>query len=126
MNTITITLPLPDGSTSGHAKGHWRGKAQATKRMRHEANIRTRFAVFEGNASEWQAKRAKVSLAFYLATNRRRDVLNLANGCKPYIDGIVDAGIIPDDDWKVLSVGAITCELDRDNPRVDITITEAA
>lgn len=121
MKSITITLPLPDGSMSGHARGNWHSKAATTKRMRRDANVEA-LHITQGNV---KYQKAVVSLAFYVGTNRRRDILNLANGCKPMIDGIVDAGIIPDDDWKVMRIGAITCELDREHPRVDITITEA-
>lgn len=120
MNTITITLPLPDSSMSGHAKGNWHSKAATTKRMRRDAHVEA-LHITQG---ERRFERAVVSLAFYLGSNRRRDALNLANGVKPYIDGLVDAGLMPDDDWKVMSVGAITCKLDKDAPRVEITISE--
>ena len=118
----TITLPLPDGTTSGHAKGHWRSAAAKTKAMREYAWGEC-FQI-KGHPSKPYAK-AIIHFAFFLASNRRRDTLNLMHGCKTYIDGIVDAGIIADDDWKTLSVGKATVSVDRDNPRVEITIVEA-
>lgn len=121
MKSVTITLPLPPGEMSGHAKGHWRAKATPTKQMRRDAHVEAL------HQTQGQVKYAKatVSLAFFLGSNRRRDILNLANGCKPIIDGLVDAGLIPDDDWKVMKIGSITCELDKDAARVELTITEA-
>ena len=122
MKSITITLPLPDYKMSGHAKGNWWSKAELTKRMRRDANVE---ALHQTQGKMKMSGKATVSLVFYLRTKGRRDLLNMATGCKAYIDGIVDAGIITDDDWKVLSVGTIRAELDREHPRVDITITEA-
>lgn len=118
-HTITLSLPLPPYVLSGHAKGHWRGKAEATRKMRHHAHMEaTRLRLLHETRT---MTLAIVSMQFYLSSRRRRDALNLANGCKPYIDGVVDAGIIDDDDWKTLSVGVIECAVDSARPRVELT-----
>jgi len=65
--------------------------------------------------------KAVVDYQFCLATARRRDTANLIQSQKPAIDGVVDAGIIADDDWKHLEIGSVKCEVDRKNPRVVLT-----
>jgi hypothetical protein len=58
---------------------------------------------------KWQ--KAKVSYLFHMKNRRRRDVANLIHGCKPYVDGIVDTGFIPDDSWEFLEIGSAKCVL---------------
>lgn len=117
---LIIPLPLPDSAMSGHAKGHWRAKAATTKIMRFQACAMAMGILGQTPAPKW--KRAILILRFYLANNRRRDLLNLVNGVKAYIDGIVDAGVIVDDDWRVLKLGSASCEIDAANPRVEIEL----
>jgi hypothetical protein len=35
-------------------------------------------------------------------------LVNWAQSCKPYIDGIVDAGLIEGDNWQISGIGTIT------------------
>jgi len=65
--------------------------------------------------------KAVVDYQFCLANARRRDTANLIQSQKPAIDGVVDAGLIVDDDWKHLEIGSVKCEVDRKNPRVVLT-----
>jgi crossover junction endodeoxyribonuclease RusA len=44
--------------------------------------------------------RVTIQLKYVPADNRRRDPLNLVAGLKPCEDGLVDAGVIPDDSGK--------------------------
>lgn len=118
--SITITLPLPDGSMSGHANGHWRKKASATKTMRYQACV---MAMATGKIPKEAWAPARIDYAFFLASDRRTDEANLIQRCKPYVDGITDSGIILDDNWRVLKTGSIAVSVDRENPRVEITIT---
>jgi crossover junction endodeoxyribonuclease RusA len=67
-------------------------------------------------------ERAVMSIDFYWPTAARRDILNACQGLKPAIDGIVDAGVLPDDNWKVLTIGHIRPHVDRANPRVVLTL----
>ena len=60
----------------------------------------------------------------YYPDRRGRDLLNTLEGIKADIDGIVDSGLIPDDDWTRLN--AITIDepcVDKDNPRIELTLT---
>lgn len=121
--SITITLPLPDGRMSGHAKGGWRNKAALTKTMRYQACV---MAMATGKIPKEAWAPARIDYAFFLASDRRTDEANLIQRCKPYVDGICDSGIILDDNWRVLKTGGVAVDIDRDNPRVEITITKEA
>lgn len=82
-----IELPFPPSSLSGHAKGHWRGKASVTAKHREWAKNAT-LAVGARNVPE--TGDIKVIVAFY-PPNRRGDRINFPNRMKPYFDGIADA-----------------------------------
>ena len=56
---------------------------------------------------------------FYCKDLRRRDVSNMLESIN---DLLVDAGIIEDDDWKHVRIGGADADLDRENPRAEITI----
>jgi hypothetical protein len=108
---------IPWAKLNAHSKGHWRAKSAATKQLRELVGMMacTRKERF---------KTATISLQFYMPNAIRRDTFNMCSSMKPAIDAIVDQGIIPDDNWKVLTIGAIGVGIDRDNPRVEITLTE--
>lgn len=81
-----IRLPFPPASLSGHAKGHWRAKAAATKQWR---DLTCKIA-----------KAAKLSIpadgdirvrVTFVPPDRRSDRTNFANRCKPIFDGLADA-----------------------------------
>jgi crossover junction endodeoxyribonuclease RusA len=70
---------------------HHQVRAKAVKPWREAALVLVRHAKVP------TCKRITVLLEYRPATNRRRDALNLAATLKPIEDGIVDAGVIPDD-----------------------------
>ncbi len=72
----------------------WPVKAKMTKPWREAAHVLARHAKIP------PCKRIEVLLEYRPATNRARDALNLAATLKPIEDGIVDAGVIPDDNGK--------------------------
>lgn len=62
-----------------------------------------------------------VALTFYPSTRRRADLTNKAESI---MDLLVDAGIIPDDNWfEVPEVPLKFGGVDKINPRCEITIT---
>ena len=58
---------------------------------------------------------------FYLKDRVRRDIDNMISSCN---DALVQAGILSDDNWKVLRIGGAEALLDKDNPRAEITLVE--
>ena len=61
----------------------------------------------------------QISAVFYFKDNRRRD---LDNAITTIQDQLVRSGFIVDDSWKRLSIGSIRGELDKENPRSEITL----
>ena len=65
-----------------------------------------------------------VRCVYYRQTRVRCDLVNLLEGT---CDILVDAGILADDNFNVVaSVDGSRVEIDKDAPRVEITIMEAA
>jgi Holliday junction resolvase RusA-like endonuclease len=63
---------------------------------------------------------ATARVVFYAKDARRRDRDNILASMKPAFDGLVDAGILADDEG--LTHAPVRIEIDRKNPRVEITI----
>lgn len=73
----------------------------------------------------WQKTRinypVNMKCVYYMATKRNVDLVNLIEAT---CDILVDAGVIADDNSKiVVSHDGSRVKLDRDNPRAEITIT---
>jgi hypothetical protein len=83
----TIALPWPPSSLSGHAKGHWRAKYEATRKHRNWARLATMDTKVRGLPADGDiAVRVE-----FVPPNNRGDRTNFPNRIKPYLDGIADA-----------------------------------
>ncbi|MFW6369358.1 MAG: hypothetical protein ACOC0J_02120 [Myxococcota bacterium] len=118
--TVVINLPLPSSALNAHGKTHWRKQQGPRAKARGDACLLARRFVAQGARFE----KATVSYHFRFPCNRGRDLANYIQMCKPYIDGIVDAGLIPDDRWQVLSFGVVSAEIDRAAPGVSLHFME--
>lgn len=74
--------------------------------------------------SGWRSATAQA--VFYWPDKRRRDIRNAEYALKAAYDGIVDAGLIPDDSAEHLTHLPTRFEVDRKCPRVEIILTEVA
>ena len=64
----------------------------------------------------------QVTCVYYMPTRRRVDLTNLMEATH---DILVDYGILEDDNCRIVqSVDGSRVDYDKDNPRVDITITK--
>ncbi len=74
-------------------KGHHYGKHNAERRFW------CAYAENSGRASQARVvdSRAHIEAWVWCGSDRRRDEDNFRTGCKPIIDGLVRAGVIPDD-----------------------------
>jgi hypothetical protein len=101
---FTLTLPYPDPDNmqalNPHSSGnsHW-DKSKATKLQRQESGL-----ISSQCAPSTPWKKGRVFFHYF----------------KP--SGIVDAGLIPNDNHKHLNVGQMETSIDRKNPRVEIRI----
>lgn len=95
-----IDLPLvptrhggkPGPPLNHNQRLHWRHKAELTKLVR----VRSKIAATNSRIGRCQF--LTVTLHYQPGDNRRmRDPMNLTASSKPAIDGLVDAGLVPDD-----------------------------
>lgn len=56
--------------------------------------------------------------------NKRRDLDNITFGRKIIQDALVKAGVLKDDGWKYIVGFSDRFEVDRENPRIEVTIKE--
>jgi len=49
-----------------------------------------------------------VDYRFTVPDRRRRDLANMLQSCKPYVDGVVDSGLIAGDHWEVMAIGEVS------------------
>lgn len=77
--------------------------------------------VNEQGYSNLRIKRCEIAQKIYYETNRRHD---LDNGVPKFIlDGLVQSGMIDDDDSEHISKITLECATDHDNPRTVLNIT---
>jgi hypothetical protein len=93
MNARTWTVALPVGFqlVNANKRMHHMAKARLVKDIRYGASL------FAGLAGVPALKRAHVVCEYCPPDRRRRDVHNLFPSAKAAVDGLVDAGVLPDD-----------------------------
>ena len=94
-------------------------KASASKRYRRLACEAVEAEQIE--TFPWSA--CSVKAEFFHKTKRRRDEDNAIGSLKAAYDGIVDAGLVPDDDYAHMRREPPDFEIDRNWPRVVLSIT---
>lgn len=114
-----LTFPWPSPPLSMNDRKHWADRAKITKRMRTEAAWRATAARLP------HLPRIRVSLVWWVKDQRRRDGgENLAPTVKALIDGIVDAGVVDDDDHTRVLRGPSIIRYEKDcTPRIVLHIT---
>lgn len=119
--TLTIILPLPPRILSPNCPcGSRRGRIQRAVAARRYKSLAYDAAMAQ-DCPTWQM--ATVRALFYHTTQRRRDDVNHLAMLKPAYDGIVQAGLIPDDDRKHLETVGCDFAIDKHCPRVELTFT---
>lgn len=67
-------------------------------------------------------KRVTANVVFYHKVKRKRDEDNAMGSLKAAYDGIVDAGLVKDDDWENMSREIPRFKIDKDYPRVEFLL----
>jgi Holliday junction resolvase RusA-like endonuclease len=121
--TVDIALRLPPRVLSPNAvHGTFGGrmkKASATKKYRQEACEATEECMVD--TAPWDY--VEVQTVFYYKDKRRRDPDNALASLKAAFDGIVDAGLVKDDDWDSMRRLPPIRKVDRQCPRVELIVT---
>lgn len=118
-DTIVIPGELPDlNQIIAESKNHW-GSYSSLKKTN------TQLVAFcTKQATKQKYKKIDLEITWY-CKDRRKDKDNImAGGLKMILDGLVVAGVIQNDGWA--HIGSINnhFEVDKNNPRVEIKITE--
>ena len=92
--TYAYDLKLPAGEDwiNANERAHWASKAKRTRYWRDRA------AWIAKRAGIPHMERAHITVTVHKTTNRRYDPANLAPTAKAIVDGLVDAGVLDDDD----------------------------
>ena len=112
---------MPPAALSPNSRLHFRRKAKIVKEWRELTHLTTMVAIQRQRIrGKWE--RAIWSPIFTWPDRRRRDEDNACSRCKPLLDGIVDAGLIPDDDKYHLERGQVIFEYDHTRPGGSLVI----
>lgn len=120
--SLMIILPLPSGllspnNTVGSIGGRF-AKAGAIKKYRKRACDVVENARIE--TAPWG--KVSVKATFYFLRKSRRDPDNATGSLKAAYDGIVDAGLVIDDDYEHMTRLPPIFLIDREWPRVELLI----
>lgn len=124
MNAFTVTIPLPPLGVSPNGRLHWADKAKAVKSARREAWYWFRRFL----PIDWIRVPVRIEVLYHCpksaAGYKPRDIQNAIAALKPAIDGMVDAGVLPDDSAHWLEWGPVILRRTKDGnaPGVHITV----
>jgi len=97
---LRIELPLPPKELSPNGGKKW--NVHKINRITQKAQSDTIALVREQMSRGVPLEQATVTVTFVVPTRARRDLDNLISAAKPYLDGIVKAGVIVDDNWQAI------------------------
>ncbi len=130
MTPLVLRLPWPPPELSPNARVHWAEKQRATRDYRFEcfasaANHR----ISETFARRPVRRRTPLStpvtarVVFVVPDRRRRDLDNALASMKAAWDGLVDQGLLVDDDSKHLKLAAPEMRYEKGSRYVEVTLT---
>lgn len=91
--TWAFTMPMPDKFINSNDRLHWAKKAKLTKAWREAAHWYAKAAGLPKGL-----RRVHVLVEIHKSTTRKYDAGNLAPTAKAVVDGLVDYGLVVDDD----------------------------
>jgi crossover junction endodeoxyribonuclease RusA len=114
MTTWTIRLPYATPPLSLNSRMHWATKARLTREIRRH--------VWGSALGLPKCERIAVELHYVPRDRRRRDEDNLFLTLKAAIDGIKDAGVVPDDSSEYVTSACRIDPPNRADPHLYLTI----
>lgn len=117
--STTITLTPPAEFINANQRLHHMQRAILTKAWRRAAES----AIDRLGTHRPIYKRARIVVAYRFPTNHRREVSNLQPTSKAIVDGLVDAGLLPDDSDAHCVGPDNRRHIPNGDPLVTITIT---
>jgi len=118
---IKITIPMPDKRLNPNVKYNHMGKYRIGKKQKEDVILITRNEMRKYSGDPFPLKAITVQPIFYCKVKRRRDKDNALASLKSAFDGLVDAGLLVDDEQ--LTPLPVMFRIDRESPRVELIIT---
>ena len=104
---------MPSSELSTNSRSHWAVRARHSKAWRDHAKMLGERALLEmANLHLSKSGRplhCQLTYRIEFADKRKRDLDNLITRFKPYVDGLVDSGVLAEDSTGSISWGAHTC-----------------
>ena len=129
MNNVTIEFNRwPDKALFPNKAGntlHWAQRSALRKAHREEAYFKAYLQPIK-IYSDLPYKKATILIRVTAKDKRKRDLDGFLTACKPWIDGIVDAGIIEDDNYFCVPEITIIFNNQIKEDTVTITVSEEA
>ena len=122
MNLLAIEIPIPPRTLSPNGRAHFHAKGRARRVQRDTSRMAALAALGRNPQLRWHD--ATVSVTWYAKSARWPDTDNAIGSLKGAIDGLVDAGVLIDDDR--LTWLPIERRKDAKRPRVEIEIRKGA
>ena len=117
MCDFIVRLPMTSKDLRPNARVHWSIKAKITKRLRFNSSIAFRKDIPELRTKEFiPYDSVTIERRYYFKTRRRRDKDNMNASTKAINDGMVDSGLIADDDWDKVVWKDSTIVVDNELP----------
>lgn len=125
MRQITITVPIPPKFCNPNARSR-NHHANAAHKKQAKEESRDAAYVAVGQLEDWRSYNfpwdfADWHITWFHPTDQLKDRDNIIAGLKSTLDGLTLSGVLADD--KDLSDPTTSREVDRENPRVEITLT---
>ena len=115
MDRLLATIPMRFPSLNEYIDAN-RSDPRAGSRMKRRLTEACAWC-FKGKAIDGFPARLRI---VYREPNRRRDIDNITYAAKYILDGMVEAGAIPDDSQRYICSIESVVDVDRDNPRVEV------
>lgn len=108
---LTFTLAGHPPSPNRTIRAHFMAQAKSRATWREAARLSALAALREsGRADDYPLAVATVRIVWIVPDRRRRDPGNAVAACKAVIDGAVDAGLLTDDSFAVITHLSVVAE----------------
>ena len=117
--TLIIHARLPSrNEAENKARTHWSCGASLKK----DATQLVALCAKQQKIAPYSG-RVRLNCSFF-EPNKKRDADNVFAGVKYILDGLVQAGVLPNDSRKYVEEIAFAVKVDKQNPRVEVEIGE--
>ena len=109
MDAVSLDLPWPPADLNPNKRLYWAARREATALYRRDCFLITRDMMnralrIKAPVPSPLPTPVTATVTFWMPDRRRRDLDNLLAAMKPAWDGLVDAGLLADDNADQLSI----------------------